>query len=325
MINNIDITKNLYYLYLYYLYMSINTNTNANTNIPKEQIIKQEVINTKSTSISLEKLTMQYTNLLTQYKQAVVDYNTFLQENVSGSDSSLNQLGYIQSQAFWGKTILSQNISDSVDSCMASCATLSGCSGATYDLDSSLCYIISGNGKPVVSNQKHIAIMPESSILLMNIENLSNQLNYLNNQIQNLINEAQIEYSSETKQNTVGSTSLIEKYNMLLDERKKIEENIRASYTLDEATTLGSLYVNQNYYSFWLLMALAILFIFILMNFTISSNSNSHSNMQMGGDLMGGDLMGGDLMGSSLGISAYYVITFLLLCTIVIYFNTRKS
>jgi hypothetical protein len=288
-----------------------------------------------STSLALENLTMQYSNLLIKYQQAVLDYNTFLQylssndisnndisnndlsnndlsnNDLSNNDISNNNLSFIHSQAYWGKNIISQNTSSSVQQCMASCSQTTGCSGATYDMEASICYLISGKGKIVSADANHYAIIPKLDILLSNIENITNQLNYINSKIQQKIQSAEEENYRQNKENQKDPSSLIHKYKTLLEERKAIEANMKKFATLDEKNTITSLTVSQHYYSFLLLIFLVFVFIFILTYLSTSGSNKtptsggSYQNIQYGGEL---------------GYTAYYIVFALILLTLFIHF-----
>jgi hypothetical protein len=284
---------------------------------------KYETINTNSVLLTLEELTMEYNNLLTQYQQAITDYNTFLQQYTpdassnSISDSSYNKLVYTNSQAFWGASVLTQSTANSVTDCMASCSQTSGCSGATYDASSNICYLTSGNGEPVPSSSNQYAIVPSLTLLMNNIQNISEQLDLINSQIQEAIDQGQEYYNTQEPQRLSQASSLIEKYNELISEREAIAANMKTYNTLDEKYNIGNISVTQNYYTFWLLIFLAGLFVFILIRFTMSgSKSNSGSglgsftysqpNIQYGGDL---------------NFNAYYIIIFIVIIMLMILFK----
>lgn len=279
--------------------MSINTPIN----------IKYETIDTASTSLALESLTMNYSNLLRQYQQAVIDYNTYLNQ-IGSNDVSANALGYISSQAFLGGSVLSQSIQENVEQCMATCSLTKGCSGATYNIDASSCMLFSGQGRAVASTPNQYAIVPETSILLNNIENITRQLNSVNEQIQNIITTAQQEYNTQNIQNKRENVKLVEKYDELNAERQAIESSIQTYNTLDSDYNQGSLTVSQNYYSFLLLMFFAIIFIFVLVHLSTSALRNnsqygySAPNIESGGVL---------------GTNAYYILFGIILCIPISY------
>jgi hypothetical protein len=173
----------------------------------------------------------------------------------------------------------------------------------------------SGQGHPVQSSPNQYAIMPETDILLINIENIVNQLNYINDQIQQVIATGQQEYSAQNLQNSTASNVLIKKYQELQQERQAIESNMKHYNTLDETQTISSLNVSQNYYSFLLLMFLAIVIIIVLVylsrnTFMASKNEstttiNIKSNVETGGEL---------------GSNAFIVIIVIILLIPICYF-----
>jgi len=291
--------------------MSINTNiTQTDTSNNPINAINGS-INNSSSSLDLENLTMNYSNLLIQYQQAVLDYNNYL-NGLGSSDTSSNTLGYTQSQAYLGGTLLKQHTKHNVDKCVTYCSKTSGCSGATYDSDTNNCYLISGKGNLVAAPSNQYAILPEAEILLSNIENITVQLDFINSKIQNVIASGQQQYNSQNQQSSVDSDNLIQNYEQLLEERIAIAANMKKYNALAEKHTAGSLTVSKNYYSFLLLMFLAIVFILVLVKLSTSpSNSGNYAsgysspNVEYGGEL---------------GTSAYLIVGGLILFIPLCYF-----
>jgi uncharacterized spore protein YtfJ len=278
--------------------MSINTSNHEKTEI-------------NSTSLALESLTMNYSNLLRQYQQAVIDYNSYLTQ-IGSNDVSANALGYISSHAFLGGSILSQNIQGNVEQCMATCSATTGCSGATFNIDSSNCTLFSGQGHAVSSTQNQFAIVPETSILLSNIENITRQLNSVNDQIQSVIKNSHKKNDKEKKDSKREAVKLMKKYDKLNAEREAIKSSIKLHSTLDSDYNEGSLTVSKNYYSFLLLMFIAIIFIIALIQLSTSTLRNNNSEV--------GYSASNVESGGVLGTKAYYILFGLILCIPLSYF-----
>jgi len=248
-------------------------------------------INSSSTSLALENLTMNYSNLLIQYQQAVLDYNNYL-KGLGPTDTSSNTLGYTQSHAYLGGTLLKQHSKHSVHKCVTYCSKTKGCSGATYNSDTNTCYLISGKGDLVSAPSNQYAILSEADILLRNIDRITSQLDFINSKIQNVISSGQQQYSLQNQQSSVGSDDLIQNYQQLLEDRIAIAANLEQNIVLGEKQSDGSLTVSKNYYSFLILMFLAIIFILVLVKLSaspsnIGNNMPSYSspNIEYGGEL----------------------------------------
>ena len=82
--------------------------------------------------------------------------------------------------------------------------------------------------------------------------------------------------------------------------------------TLDQDQTEGNLMINQNYYSFLLLLALAIVVIFLLYKFGMPSKASP-------GNLASPPLQSG----GQLGISTYYIILGIVLVILLVNFMKK--
>lgn len=273
----------------------------------------QKYKESESAILNLEILSAKYDNLLMQYKQAVADYISFL--NNPGSGKTLST---IQGQAFWGtgqagNQSVYNDITDA-NSCAALCLKTSNCTGATFNPTSfgkPMCWLRTGDGNPVPSKPEDYAIIPLATAYLLNIQNINMQLTSINNQILEKINNSNSLYSDQYKERSEKAAILLANYQKLNAERIKIENMVNEYQDLDQAQIEGNIKINENYYSFLLLFALCIFIIIILYKMSASSSSSSSSSFfsQQGGEF-----------GSELGINIYYVIFIIILLAIVIYY-----
>jgi hypothetical protein len=235
---------------------------------------KENNYNDDSKSLDLESLSTEYKNLLIQYKQAVLDYINYLKEE---SDASLYNtqteandnipLETSNGQAFWGEAAISQNNSPTLQDCVASCSNTTGCSGATYngvDHKEPICSLRSGDGNLVSGLPNDYAIVPKGKLLLMIVDNINDKLTKINQKILSKIQDVKPLYNKLNQEKEISGSELIRQYKVLTDERDKIKKTINEYETLDEAQIQGNISINQNYYSFILLLFLAIGIIFIL-------------------------------------------------------------
>jgi hypothetical protein len=92
---------------------------------------------TESNSIilDLETLRVNYNNLLNQYRQAVTNYVTYLNLDISNStyNSSPKPLEIVNGYVYSGTSTIRQINGSTVQECKASCSATSGCTGATFN------------------------------------------------------------------------------------------------------------------------------------------------------------------------------------------------
>jgi hypothetical protein len=233
---------------------------------------------TSSLILDLENLSIQYSNLLTQYEQAVADYNNILLQKSKGTVLPMMS---IRGQSFWGTAAISSSRVPTVAGCKALCASNAKCSGATYDAKKNICSLRSGDGDLVKTSNNNFALISQEKYLMMNIKNINSELININSQILNAINEGKPIFETEYKLRSEKAQALIDNYLILLQQKEKIYETIEEQNTLDQTQLEGNIKINQNYYSFWLLLVLSIIFIVILYilsnskyNVTTSSTNN---------------------------------------------------
>ena len=273
----------------------------------------QKYKESESAILNLEILSAKYDNLLMQYKQAVANYISFL--NNPGSGKTLST---IQGQAFWGTgeagTQSVYNDITDANSCAVLCLKTSNCTGATFNPTSfgkPMCWLRTGDGNPVPSKPEDYAIIPLATAYLLNIQNINMQLTTVNNQILEKINNSNSLYSDQYKERSEKAAILLANYQKLNAERIKIENMVNEYQDLDQAQFEGNIKINENYYSFLLLFALSIFIIIFLYKMSASSSSSSSSGFfsQQGGEF-----------GSEFGINIYYIIFVIILLAIVIYY-----
>ena len=254
--------------------------------------------------LDLESLSAQYKNNLIEYQQAVANYVNFLQQNPN--DQTMSS---IQGSTYWGTSSIGENISSSLQQCEASCANTAGCTGATFNPphDGQVnCFLRGGDSNLSLGSDNDYAIIPTSQKLLLIIQNINQQLTDVNSQIQEKTNSSQPLYNEQSEQRGLQTTELIGQFIQLNQEREKINQMLDEYQTLDQAQTQGDIMINQNYYSFLLLLGLAIVILIILYKFGFSSTTeNIPPVLQSGGEL---------------GINAYYIIFGIIIVAFFLHF-----
>jgi len=232
----------------------------------------------------------------------VANYNTSTQPNYNVQQQPLIA---VQGQSFWGTGPIGQQTINSVGECQALCSSTANCSGATFNPDSKICMLRTGEGTTVPSSSNDYAIIPKGLQLLNIANNLNLQLTNINQQILNKINDGQSTYNIQVSERQQKTKLLEENYKKLREERNKIEKTIHEYESLDKEQSDGNIAINQNYYSFLLLLALSVFVFIILYKFSgnLTTSSITTTSFQTGGEL---------------GINVYYLVFALILCILFI-------
>jgi len=233
----------------------------------------------------------------------VSNYNTSSQPNYNINQQPMSA---IKGSNYWGTTSISQNSSSSLQECQASCASTNGCTGATFNQSNNTCWLRGGEGTVIGSSANEYAIVPKGKQLLSIVQNINQQLTSINEQIQNKTSSGQGLYDNQTQTRKTKTEELIAQFLQLTREREKIEEMVNEYQTLDQAQNAGNIKINQNYYSFFLLLALVIIIVFILYNFLGEKPSTSYSSIQSGGKL---------------GNNAYYMVFGIIFVILLVHYS----
>jgi hypothetical protein len=238
-----------------------------------------------SSILDLETLMNQYNNLLISYKQAVTDYVNYLDKKITQPNST-QTMRIINGSTYWGTSSLGENNSTTAQQCQASCARTTGCTGATFNNSdkrkTTTCQLRKGDSLLSVGTSNDYAIVQPGKQLLTNIENINSQLKTVNKNIQDKITLTKPKYNKQLTDNTENTEELIQQFNMLSNDRNKVKKMLEEYETLEEQHEGGNIRINQNYYSFLLLIGLTIIFIITLI-YMASSSSQIRTNYQTGG------------------------------------------
>jgi hypothetical protein len=279
--------------------------------------MSQQNNESNSKALNLESLNTEYKTLLIEYKLAVSNYINYLKQELKQScnnneaNNECNNksvMSSINGAAFWGTSGLSQNNTQTLEECKASCANTPQCSGATYNLTNgqSTCMLRKGDANIVSGTSNDVAIVPKAKRLLKIVQTINDKLTHVNEKIQKIAQPVETQFNLEAEQRSLSNTNLINQYKNLIGEREKIQYMLNEYQTLDEKQIEGDIHISQNYYSFILLMIMAMLIIFLLYKFSIPATQSSTTFIQNGGQL---------------GTSAYYMVfgIFLLILLLTCY------
>jgi hypothetical protein len=204
------------------------------------------------------------------------NYNASNYNQTSSPNFNINKqpLVSVPGSTYWGTTSIAINNSPTLQECKASCANTPNCTGATFNATAQgqpTCWLRGGDGNILGGLDTDYAIVTKGKKLLKNIQSINQRLTNINKQIQNKTNSGQPMYTEQTRLRHLKTSELISQFVNLTEERNKIDKLIGDYHTLDEKQTQGNLTINQNYYSFVLLLFLAIIFIIGLFYFGGSS------------------------------------------------------
>lgn len=259
--------------------------------------------NNDSIVLDLESLSAQYKNLLIEYKQAVLNYINFLKNENVQEDS----FTAIQGQAYWGKSHIKINNSQTLEECQASCKTTNGCQGATFnkdDYDEPICWLENGDTNPISASPNEYAIIPKNKQLLLIVQNINQKLISVNEQIQNKTKISQTLFNTTTETRINNNEELINQFLELTQERNRIQDLVNDYQTLDQAQIAENIKINKNYYLFWFLFFLVIIIVIISFYFLIP-----RTNLQSGG--------------SNLENNAYYIVFCIFLIIFILLFYIK--
>jgi len=203
------------------------------------------------------------------------NYDTYVFNKSKEPNYAINATNYIQiaGQAFWGEASISESVGKTLEECKASCSTMENCSGATFKSSNNTCYLRSGPGSAIPSDTKDYAIVPESAQLLKVVDSINSELTILNKKIQDKIVEVYGYVDKKWYKYRDNNDSLISQYNVLQDDREKIDNIVNKYQTLEERQENANLYSTKNYYMFFILFALIFICIIILVSFSIDNNT----------------------------------------------------
>jgi len=246
-----------------------NNNNHNNNTIPYKE--------TASVVLNLETLSVNYRQLLIQYKQAVANYLQYLQTAAPNSNTFME----IPGQAFWGTGPLSSVDTSHINTiieCTAYCKTNPQCSGATFRSANNTCFLRTGQAATIPSSASDNALIPQEKALVLNIQQLNSQLTTVNDQILNIINTNAPLYAELSWARNGQEEILLEQYRKLNQEREHVDMQMQTFDNLQKVEMQSGLLTNSNYYSYliWLILlgCALMLFLYISVFFGTSSSSS---------------------------------------------------
>lgn len=247
-----------------------------------------------TTIYNVQPSTSSWTNYTTQITidgsgNATSGSNTISFVGTSSSDSNASAIQNVlliyrnytsnSKSTFLGTATISQSQVNNINACIASCSSISNCSGATYNSEQQLCTLNSGEGNVIRStNSSNYSIVPENLKYLTLIKNLNQELISVNSQIQEYISQGTPMFTSDTQQLQGKSSNLNDRNNVLLKDRAKIEQLMKEFELLDVEQNNSDIFTSSSYTIFIFLFIIAVIFIIILCFISLTSSSSSSTN-----------------------------------------------
>ncbi len=195
---------------------------------------------------------------------------------------NINQQPFVSIKGFAYTGTGSAGISNAtnVNDCIASCANLSNCSGATFV--SNKCLVKTGDSSITPATDDTYAIVPKGKELLMKVDDLNNELIKVNDQILKKIKVSEPYYNETNAATKIANDELKNNYKSLLEERKQITELLNQYETLENTSNENQTNIAKHYYTYILLTILVIISIVLLYKMNIP---NVQQPIQYGGDM----------------------------------------
>jgi hypothetical protein len=189
------------------------------------------------------------------------NYNEVKEPNYNINAPALTN---IKGQAFWGTYGLKEGVSKTVQECSAMCSSNSRCTGATFNPYKRYCWIRGGEGDTIPALPNDYAIIPKSKQLLDISDSINRQINDVNKKMQEKIDKLYKIYGKQVEKRTSNDYSLINEYETLNAERKKIQDIIKQYQTLEQSQNDSSIYITKNYYLFFVFFLIVFIAIILL-------------------------------------------------------------
>lgn len=222
--------------------------------------------------IKLEALEKEFSNTMTQYEQAYINYINALND---GQSSGVKNFTTIPKSSFFGTGGLGIVKTPTIDQCVSACTSNSSCSGATFSGQTQNCMLRSGAGLILPAGDTVSAIVPEIAQYASILQMLNQKLLTLNEEISTLSSSISPEVQNVIQQKNVKKQILENQYQMLTQERNKIKEMTREYESVNQSYNDTYTYVEQqnSQYIFYFFLTMIVLFYTFKIQFFPNVNS----------------------------------------------------
>ena len=173
-------------------------------------------------------------------------------------------------------TLNNQNVT-SIDDCKTNCMSNTSCTGATYNLDTNMCTLLSGTGNIIQANNS-TALVPGSVYYNYKLKTLNEQLIQLTRQMLTIAQSEMSQYN-QTSQEGVNKEEILQtNYQILLQERNHIGDTLKQFETANSAYENGSIQLTSNYYRYIIWVLVAVLLVLLFIKITVINPQRGGSN-----------------------------------------------
>jgi hypothetical protein len=228
----------------------------------------------KSSIVKLETLETEFSNTMTQYEQAYINYINAL-NNANEGEKTNKKFTTIPKSSFYGTGGLGIVKTTTIDQCVTACSSNSSCSGATFNSQTQNCMLRSGPGLISPAGDADSAIVPELAQYANILQMLNQKLLKMNTEITKLSSSIYPKAQQEIQQKNEKKQTLESQYEMLVEERNKIQELVKEYESINQSYDDTYTYVQQqnSQYIFYFFFTLIVLFYTIKTQFFPDVNS----------------------------------------------------
>jgi hypothetical protein len=199
-----------------------------------------------STLLKMETLQKEYDVTLQQYKEAVNNYISLLEEDTGKEYIAL------KGRTWWGTSSLKESKVETQEECENMCIASEECSGATFNTVSRYCWTRKGNSSLTVGRDEDYALIPKIKSSLETMKYYNNKLLDLNKQMTEQISYMQPITDNDSLKNEEQQKELSSNYEELLEQNIEVNKQLEEYYSIDEEKENQNLYVIQQNASYTL-------------------------------------------------------------------------
>lgn len=223
-----------------------------------------------SLSLTLETMYKDFELNMIKYDQEYKNYFSIL-----NNTNHINNYVVLQGNTYWGKSGLKEGAVNTIEECQTMCSTDPQCSGATFKAKSKYCWTRKGEGELMASSS------PEDYAIITEIYQSASILYALNLKIIEIIdNIKRINQQNEqmdervTVEKDINGINLDNKYNILLQQNREIQEILQQYKTVEEEKMDSNLTVRQHssQYKIFVMIFIILAYAILVMIFDIPGN-----------------------------------------------------
>jgi len=184
-----------------------------------------------SSILQLQTLETEFSNVMTQYELAYMNYINSLG---SGKDSS-KKFVTLPKRAFYGSGSVNNVNVQTSEQCVSACSADTTCTGATFNSQAHSCMLRNGAGPVISADDNTSAIVLELAQNANILQLLNQKLISLHEQMSTLLSSLSPEIQQQIQEKNMNKQNLETQYQMLMDERNKIRSLVQEYEDLSQS------------------------------------------------------------------------------------------